>query len=232
MLALKYLLMLLGFGLFGSAGALVVYDVYVSERLRRLIKRNANGETDAPINLPPLPLAPVRWKLAQQLAAAAILPLLLALSIVVIPDGSAGVRISQIRGARPGTLYPGVHLVTPLVDSVALYDTREQVYTTAATQLPKSDNEVLTVQAREGLNIGLAVSVRYRLDPQRLSYIHANLPQPVGDEVVAPTVATIYRQLAPNYITREIFATKREELRLSAANAITSRLARDGIIRS
>ena len=89
---------------------------------------------------------------------------------------------------------------------------------------------MLTVQAREGLNIGLAVSVRYRLDPQRLSYIHANLPQPVGEEVVAPTVATIYRQLAPNYITQEIFATKREELRTSAAAAITTRLDTDGII--
>jgi regulator of protease activity HflC (stomatin/prohibitin superfamily) len=86
------------------------------------------------------------------------------------------------------------------------------------------------VQAREGLNIGLAVSVRYRLDSHRLSYIHANLPRAVGEEVVAPTVATIYRQLAPNYITREIFATKREELRSAAANAITSRLASDGII--
>jgi regulator of protease activity HflC (stomatin/prohibitin superfamily) len=56
------------------------------------------------------------------------------------------------------------------------------------------------------------------------------LPHAIGDEVVAPTVATIYRQLAPNYITREIFATKREELRLAAATAITSRLATDGII--
>ena len=78
----------------------------------------------------PRPLAPVRWRLAQQLAAAAVLPVLLALSIVVIPDGSAGVRISQISGARPGTLYPGVHIVTPLIDSVSLYDTREQVYST------------------------------------------------------------------------------------------------------
>jgi regulator of protease activity HflC (stomatin/prohibitin superfamily) len=96
--------------------------------------------------------------------------------------------------------------------------------------VPKTENEVLTVQAREGLNIGLAVSVRYRLDPQRLGYIHANLPRRVGEEVVAPTVATIYRQLAPNYMTREIFATKREELRLAAATAITTRLASDGII--
>jgi regulator of protease activity HflC (stomatin/prohibitin superfamily) len=43
-------------------------------------------------------------------------------------------------------------------------------------------------------------------------------------------VATIYRQLAPNYMTREIFATKREELRSKAAEAITARLASDGII--
>src|ERR1700719_1582430 len=215
MLALKYLLTLLGVGLFGSVGAVVVYDVYVSERLRRLIKRKANGETDAQASLPPLPLAPVRWKLAQQLTAAAILPLLLALSIVVIPDGSAGVRISQIWGARPGTFYPGGHIVTPLIDSVALYDTREQVYSTVALETDKRKGEVLAVQAPAGLNIGRAVSGGYRLDPRRLDSIHTNLPQPVGEQVVAPVVSTIYRQLAPNYVTREIFATKREEDRKS-----------------
>jgi len=278
MLVLKYLLVILGIGLFGSSGALVAYDIYLSSQLRRLLRRRrtktpeevagesvaaAEGEA-APLtpddsNAEPSargpefnrPLRPVRWGLAQRLAAAGVLPILLAYTIAVVPDGFAGVRVSQIWGARPGTLYPGVHLITPLVDSVELYDTREQVYTTAASNAAANrpaplggplaatasagaaagaQPEVLTVQAREGLNIGLAVSVRYRLDPQRLSYIHANLPRAVGDEVVAPTVATIYRQLAPNYITREIFATKREELRLSASNAITSRLASDGII--
>jgi len=255
MFALKYLLMILGIALFGSSGALVAYDIFLSSQLRRLLARRRRDETTGEL-LPdeedaPRPLRPARWGLAQRLAFAGVLPLLVAYSIAVVPDGFAGVRVSQIWGARPGTLYPGVHLLTPLVDSVELYDTREQVYTTAATNAVASkaalggplattsasagasvtaQPEVLTVQAREGLNIGLAVSVRYRLDPQRLSYIHANLPRAVGDEVVAPTVATIYRQLAPNYITREIFATKREELRLSAATAITSRLASDGII--
>ncbi|MEQ1354761.1 MAG: SPFH domain-containing protein, partial [Candidatus Acidiferrum sp.] len=230
MLALKYLLMLIGLGLLGSAGGLVAYDVYVAEQLRRLIKRKAHGETGIQLSEPPPPFVPVRWRQAQRLAAAAVLPVLLALSIMVIPDGSAGVRISQIWGARPGTLYPGVHLVTPLIDSVSLYDTREQVYQTLAAETDKKKAEVLAVQAREGLNIGLAVSVRYRLDPRRLDSIHANLPQPVGEQVVAPVVSTIYRQLAPNYMTREIFATKREELRSKAAELITARLASDGIV--
>jgi regulator of protease activity HflC (stomatin/prohibitin superfamily) len=246
MLIIKYLLVILGIALFGSSGALVAYDIFLSAQLRRLLRfgrpesgesaesgdlsqpSQAGAESSAP---PRLPFDTVRWRLAQRLAIAAVFPLLLSASIAVVPDGFAGVRVSQIWGARPGTLYPGMHLITPLIDSVELYDTREQVYTTAAAPSPKSpDKEVLTVQAREGLNIGLAVSVRYRLDPQRLSYIHANLPRNVGDDVVAPTVATIYRQLAPNYITREIFATKREELRLAAATAITQRLAADGIV--
>jgi len=231
MMALKYLLMVLGVGLFGSASALVAYDILLAAQLRRLLRRDTTDESGAEVGAPARrPFRPVRWRLALQLAAAGTLAMLITESIVVIPDGAAGVRISQISGARPGTLYAGVHVITPLVDSVAIYDTREQVYSTLASENPKQKGDLLTVQAREGLNIGLAVSVRYRLDPKRLDSIHTNLPQPVGEQVVAPVVATIYRQLAPNYITREIFATKREELRATAAEAITSRLASDGIV--
>src|SRR3989440_5397843 len=231
MLALKWLLMIVGAGLFGSAGALVAYDVYLSEQLRRLLSRNKTDESRAEVGpLARRPLQPVRWRLALQLTVAGVLLLLITESFAVIPDGAAGVRVSEFWGARPGTLYPGMHLITPLVDSIAIYDTREQVYSTLAAENPKQKSDVLTVQAREGLNIGLAVSVRYRLDPKRLDSIHTNLPQPVGEQVVAPVISTIYRQLAPNYITREIFATKREELRTTAADAITARLASDGII--
>ena len=231
MLALKYFLMILGAALFGSAGVLVAYDIYLSALLRRLLRGNNTEESGGEgVARSTRPFGPVRWKLAQRLVVAAVLPLLLAYSFAVVPDGSAGVRVSQIWGARPGTLYPGVHIITPLVDSVELYDTREQTYSTLAAESAKQKGDVLTVQAREGLNIGLAVSVRYRLDARRLDTIHGNLPADVGEQVVAPVVGTIYRQLAPNYVTREIFATKREELRSKAAEEITAQLAADGII--
>lgn len=227
MLALKVLLMILGIGLFASAGMLVAYDVYVAARLRWLLEQNTNaGEALTTVR----PFGPVRWKLASQLALAGIVPVLLALSIAVVPDGSAGIRVSQFSGVRPGTLYPGVHLIAPLIDNLVLYDTREQVFSTAASAAPKATAEVLTVQAREGLNIGLAVSVRYRLDASKLATIHQNLPQPVGEQVVGPVVSSTYRQLSPNFLTREIFALKREELRVQAADAIKSRLASDGIV--
>jgi hypothetical protein len=43
MMAWKYFLMILGAGLFGSASALVIYDVYLAEQLRRLCMSAAAG---------------------------------------------------------------------------------------------------------------------------------------------------------------------------------------------
>jgi regulator of protease activity HflC (stomatin/prohibitin superfamily) len=222
MLMLKYLLLAAGIGLFAGAAAIIAYDIYLAIQLRRLLARGAE-----PVQ--PLP-RPIRWKLAGKLAGLAWLPLLLGLSIVVVADGSAGVRVSQLSGVRPGTLYPGVHVVLPLIERVVVYDIRDHVFSTAVAEDPKKKVEVLRVQAREGLSIGLAVAVRYRLDSKRLDAIHANLPQPIDEEIVAPVVATIFRQVAPNYIVREVFATRREELRQRAAEAISARLAEDGIL--
>src|SRR5258708_36449340 len=131
---LKLLLVILGIGLFGSAGALVVYDVVVAAQLRRLLRRKAES-TEGALSasaLVPRPFGRVRWQRALQLAGLAVLPLLISESIAVVPDGTAGVRLSQIWGVRPGTLNPGVHLVTPLIDIVALYATRGATYSTAS----------------------------------------------------------------------------------------------------
>ena len=224
MIFLKYLLLAAGLALFGTASAFVLYDVYLAIELERLLRK---GGAEA---APPRPRRAIRWREAGKLFVFAWLPLLLSLSIAVVPDGEAGVRISQISGVRPGTLYPGVHFVVPFVERLALYDVRDHVFATAAVESPKQKNELLDVEAREGLSLGLAVVVRYRIDPRRLDYIQSNLPQPVEQEIVAPVVTSVFRQLAPNYVVRELFATKREEFRERAAGLITQRLAGDAIV--
>src|SRR5437867_6309882 len=90
--------------------------------------------------------------------------------------------------------------------------------------------EPLNVQAKEGLTVGLAITVRYRLDPKHLDYIQANLPQPIEKQIVPPVVASAWRELVPNYTVREVFATKREEIRRKASDVIAQKLASDGIV--
>jgi regulator of protease activity HflC (stomatin/prohibitin superfamily) len=140
-------------------------------------------------------------------------------------------------GTVPGTLYPGAHMVMPLVEDVALFDTRDQVFTTGDSESLKpsagglpSRPQLLDVQAKEGLTLGLAITVRYRLDAKRLDYIQGNLPRPVEQEIVPPTIASVWREIVPNYTVRDVFSVKREEVRQRAAGLITQKLAADGIV--
>ena len=161
----------------------------------------------------------------------AALSSLLGKSVFVVPDGFAAVRMSQISGVRPGTLYAGTHLLVPLMQRAQIFDIREKVYSTAASENPRDKGlEMLKVEAREGLSVGLAVTVRYRMDPSHLDYVEPNLPQPIEDEIVAPVVTSAFRDLAPNYMVRDVFSTKREEFRQRATQAITARLGEDQII--
>lgn len=260
MLFLRLLLFVISFGFLGVAAIVVLCDIYLAFELNRILRRSerqpekvaadqaaaiptptegatspiAAAPTPSSFRLPPRSAGPrraIRWSAAAKLVVAAVLCSMMGKSILVVPDGHGAVRISQVSGVRPGTLYPGTHLIVPLVERAELYDIRDKVYSTAASENPRDKGlEVLTVEAREGLSVGLAVTVRYRLDPRHLDYVQANLPQPIDQQIVAPIVTSIFRDLGPNYVVRDVFSTKREEFHERAAQAITARLAEDQIV--
>ena len=229
MIGLKVLLMVAGVLLLASALEIPLYGLWVRIRDAR---RKAAGEgtvDDAP---PPERKAiEVRRPVLMSILGAMLM--LMATGIVVVPSGMGGVRISQVRGTLPGTLYPGVHFITPMVDSVEIFDLRDHLFTagivedTGKTGAPMNG---LNVQSLEGLNIGLAVTVRYRLDPNKLASVQAHMPQPIDKELVPPVVASAWRELAPQYTVREIFSTKREDVRSRASAIITRKLGEDGIV--
>jgi regulator of protease activity HflC (stomatin/prohibitin superfamily) len=237
MLFLRFLLIVGCFGLGALAAGMVLYDIFLAYELDRVLRRGARPEnatepsgTPGPMVVPKRPRRVIRMKSAAKLVAIAALMGLVGSSIVVVPDGQGAVRISQLSGVRPGTLYAGTHFVVPLIERVQLYDIRDRVFATSALENRNEKLEVLTVEAREGLEVGLAVTVRYRIDSQKLDYVQANLPQPIEDEIVAPTVLSAFREVAPDYIVRDVFSVKREEFRQRATELITKRLAGDAIV--
>jgi regulator of protease activity HflC (stomatin/prohibitin superfamily) len=233
MLAIKYLLMVAGVLLLAVGVAITIYDMW------RLFKDSSlfGGEAAGEDGKTRTPAEPVRWRTSVALGLVACLPLLIALSIVVVPSGMGGVCISDTRGTLPGTLYSGVHFVSPLGEHVQIFDLRDKVFTTAmpgestsVSGKASKPEEAMSVQSKEGLSIGLAIAVRYRLDPHRLDYVQSHLPQALDAELVAPVVDSAWRELTPNYTVREIFSSKREEVRRLAAQEITKRLAADGVL--
>jgi regulator of protease activity HflC (stomatin/prohibitin superfamily) len=221
MLALKYLLFAAATGLFFTAGAIIAYDLWLELQYRRALDTNPEAQPH-----------PLRWRTSIAFIAIAWCPLLMALSIVVVPSGHAAVRVSQTRGTLAGTLYPGVHMILPLVEHVELFDVRDKLFTTGGAEdsHEKTKAAPLNVQAKEGLTLGLAITVRYQLDPRKLDYIQSRLPHPVETELVPPIVASAWRELAPQYTVREIFSTRREEVRQRASDIVTRKLAVDGLV--
>jgi regulator of protease activity HflC (stomatin/prohibitin superfamily) len=255
MLSLKYSLLSAGIAMFVIAAGILSYDSYLLLMWQR--KRLHPDPEARPLGSGALGLAPTtRWRTSAALVMLAWAPILISAAIVVVPSGMAGVRVSQTKGTLAGTLYPGVHFVTPLVDHVELFNTRDQIFTTGVGEdgvepgsrersseqasqraVSRSDREKgatggepLNVQAKEGLTLGLAITVRYQLDPKRLDYIQAHLPQPLEKEIVPPVVATAWREIVPAYTVRDVFSAKREEVRARSAELIRQRLAADGIV--
>jgi len=213
MLLIKYVLMLTGFGLLAAATAVIGIDIVTALRAAQPVV--------------------VRWRRASRLTLLAWIALLPALSILVVPSGTAAVRVSQLSGTMSGTLYPGTHVIAPLVHRAELFNIRDQVFATNPAEIGKDRKDatpVLKVYSREGLPLGLGITVRYQLDPQRLAYVENNLPRPVETELMPAVVANAFRQTISGYLVRDVFSAKREEVRRAAADAITRRLASDGIV--
>ncbi len=211
MLFVKYVLSTIGIGFLLAAAGLLIFDLYRIFWLH---------QTE---------LVP-RWRLATRAGVSGFLGLMLGLSIALVPSGHAGVKISQFGGTVPGTLYPGVHWIVPLVDRVELFNLRDHLFSTTLAEDPKSKTPTLRVQTKEGLGVGLAVTVRFRLDPSKLGYIYGNLPQPVEEEIVPPVVASVFRQASPNYTVPEMFSSRRDDMLRAVASQITQRLAADGVL--
>ena len=210
MLAIKYVL------LSGALSMFVAAAVVLASDARKVMLQPESSS--------------IRWRLFSRYAVIAVLLLLPGLSIVVVPSGTAGVRVSQISGTVGGTIYPGTHFVTPLVQHVETYNVRDQIYNTSAVAAPKAQSDALKVYSKEGLPLGLGISVRYQLDPRRLPYKESNLPRPVETELLPTVVANAFRQTISGYMVRDVFSTRREEVRRAAADVITRRLASDGIV--
>ena len=120
MIAFKYMLFLTAAALFVTAAAIVLYDLWLGLKARQEV--SVAGEAAEP--------DPVRWRTTVALAVLAWIPILLAVSIAIVPSGSAGVRVSQISGTEPGTLYPGSHFVKPFIEHVEIFDIRDKLFTT------------------------------------------------------------------------------------------------------
>lgn len=142
--------------------------------------------------------------------------------VETVQRGEVGVRINQLSGSAT-EVGEGTILVLPGLHHLQRYSLRDQIYR------PHNAGSA-PFQSVEGMSIGVDLSIRYALDPQRITSTARNLPSDIGTEVVQPQVEGVIYKTFTRYTVREIFSTKRAEIQQSIEQELKPKLAADGII--
>ncbi|MFO1403609.1 MAG: SPFH domain-containing protein [Azonexus sp.] len=142
-----------------------------------------------------------------------------------VDRGEVGLRINQFTGTSE-EFQEGAVLVIPGLHELRRYSLRDQTYRPAGAASAEGSAPYQTV---EGLSIGMDVAVRYALDPARIATVARALPEDIGGQVVAPAVQGVLYKTLARYTVREIFSSKRQEIKEAVEAELKPMLDRDGI---
>ena len=145
--------------------------------------------------------------------------------VQVVAPGEVGVRINRLSGGV-SVVPEGPTLMVPLVHELRRYSLRDQVY---RPQASATADGAAPFQSLEGLSIGLAVTVRYALDPGRVGEVAKRLPANVAQDLIEPVVDGVLHHALSRHTVREIFSDKRAEIQDDIQAELHDLLGKDGI---
>jgi len=150
----------------------------------------------------------------------AVIAVILSLSqcFTVIPAGHVGVvDFFGIVSAR--TLPSGINMVNPMA-KIHKYSIQT-----------KEHKEVMQVLSREGLTIGLEISVLYRLNPDSAAQVYKTIAQGDYENVVLiPQFRSISRSVTASFQASALYSTERERLGVSILEELAKVVSARGII--
>jgi regulator of protease activity HflC (stomatin/prohibitin superfamily) len=137
-----------------------------------------------------------------------------------------GIRLNRVTGSTT-QVNEGVALMIPGIHDLRRYSLQDQLY--RPERSIKANGEA-PFQSSEGLSLGVELTIRYALDPDKLATVANKLPADLDGELVEPLVQGVIYKVFTRYTVREIFSTKRQELQDVIESELKPLLANDGII--
>ena len=155
-----------------------------------------------------------------------ILLLVLRPPVQTVGTGEVGVRVNRLTGGY-GVVNEGPAIVLPLLHELRHYTLRDQVYRPTRSATAEGAEPFQTV---EGLSVGVAVTVRYAIDPARVGDVARTLPVDVGHDLIEPVVDGVLHRALSKRTVREVFTDKRVEIQDDVEKELRTLLGRDGIV--
>lgn len=209
-----------GFGFLGLIGwalilVLVLYVLYVGQQRSRGVQRKISATVVGGLLLGGLVLNALNA------------------GLVSVPANQRGLVLNLFTGVRLPALEPGVHFITPIIESVKYYDIGQSTYTMSKTPAEGevSGDDSVTARTSDGQEVFIDASVTYRIDPAKPYELLTRFP---GDDwkniLIRPQARSIIYNTAAVYRVEEVYSTKRAEMQKIIEDTLRQKLADNGLI--
>ena len=166
-----------------------------------------------------------RRRYALPLVGLGVALLVLANSFVVVPAGYVGVVFNILRGVQSSPLGEGVHFVVPGWQQVILYAARvKEVTLSAPHEGEKRADTSIRARSKEGLEIGVDVTVQYRILKDRAPRLHQEVGPGYLETLIVPQVRSKVRDAVGQYNAAELISTQRTALEAAVIQGLEEAL--------
>jgi regulator of protease activity HflC (stomatin/prohibitin superfamily) len=161
-----------------------------------------------------------------------ILLMVLATSLRVVPVGHALVIFNTLtRSFR--LAQQGITFVPPFISSTADYDLRRLEYTMSGVSGEGRKSEIddsLWSPTREGLQVGIDLTVWHHLDPKRVTSIHQKIGPDYEEKIIRPAVRSVIRLVISEYPVMDVYSSKRAQIQDEINVKIKALVEHDGFL--
>lgn len=136
-------------------------------------------------------------------------------TFLTIDPGNKGVKFKRFGdGLEKEKIYSqGFHVVMPW-NTMFIYDTRV-----------KEDEGTMDALSRNGLNIEVELSYRFRPIPEKIGYLHDEIGKDYVNQIIKPEIRSATREVIGQYLPEELYSTKREAIQDEIFNKTKAAIA-------
>ena len=166
------------------------------------------------------------------IVAPLLILIVLATSFRVVPVGHALVIFNTLtrsfRLARQGITF-----VPPFISATADYDLRRLEYTmsgVAGEGRRMQIDDSLWSPTKEGLQVGIDLTVWHHLDPDRVVTIHQKIGPDYEEKIIRPAVRSVIRLVISEYAVMDVYSSHRAQIQDEINVKIKALIEKDGFM--
>ncbi|MGK7910563.1 MAG: prohibitin family protein [Synechococcus sp.] len=185
---------------------------------------------------PPYPsgqkLQPPQLSLFPWLLVALVALIIIPRCLLIVQPGYEAVVFNRLVGTELTPRKEGIHLLVPALEFPVLYDVRTQTYNMTSQNEERSQRvaDSLSALTADGQRVDLDISVRFRLDPDRVAVLHQKVGPGYLGKIIRPASQAVVRNVIARYSAIGVYSEQRAEIQDRVQTELAEVMKKEGLL--